>query len=79
MAKSITLNYTDELLNSEGRTSKSGKSVLKAFDNVYMVVEMADATIHRFRLQASLYDEGVHVEKSEEEKVPLKKADIAIG
>lgn len=79
MAKSITLNYTDELLNSEGRSSKSGKSALKAFDNVYMFVTMADNTIHRFRLQASLYDEGEHIEKSEEEKVPLKKAEIAVG
>ena len=79
MAKNINLSYTDDVINSEGRKSSTGKSTLKSFENVRFFAEMADGTIHRFRLQASLYDEGEHTEKSVEEKVPLKKADIAIG
>lgn len=78
MAKNINLNYTDDVINSEGRVSSTGKSILKSFENVRFLAEMADGTIHRFRLQASLYDEGEAEEKAKSEKPALAKASVTV-
>ena len=78
MAKNISLNYTDDVINSEGRVSSTGKSILKSFENVRFLTKMADGTIHRFRLQASLYDEGKAEEKAKSDKPALAKASVTV-
>ena len=77
MAKNVTLTYTDDVINASGKVSSTGKSVLKSFENVRFTAEMEDGTIHRFRLQASLYDEGEYMEK-ERKASGLGKAAVTV-
>ena len=77
MSKIVNLTYTDDVLNASGKVSSTGKSVLKSFENVRFTAEMEDGTIHRFRLQASLYDEGEHTEK-ERKASGLGKASVTV-
>ena len=77
MAKNVTLTYTDDVINASGKVSSTGKSVLKSFENVRFTAEMEDGTIHRFRLQASLYDEGEYTEK-ERKASGLGKAAVTV-
>ena len=77
MAKNVTLTYTDDVINASGKVSSTGKSVLKSFENVRFTAEMDDGTIHRFRLQASLYDEGEYTEK-ERKASGLGKAAVTV-
>ena len=77
MTKNVTLTYTDDVINASGKVSSTGKSVLKSFENVRFTAEMEDGTIHRFRLQASLYDEGEYTEK-ERKASGLGKAAVTV-
>ena len=77
MAKNVTLTYSDDLINASGKVSSTGKSILKSFENVRFTAEMDDGTIHRFRLQASLYDEGEYTEK-ERKASGLGKAAVTV-
>ena len=77
MAKNVTLTYTDDVINASGKVSSTGKSVLKSFENVRFTAEMDDGTIHRFRLQASLYDEGEYTER-EKKASGLGKAAVTV-
>ena len=77
MAKNITLSYNTDVLNAAGKVSSTGKSVLKSFENIRFTAELKDGTIHRFRLQASLYDEGEQVEK-ERKASGLGKASVVV-
>lgn len=77
MAKNVTLTYTDDVINAAGKISSTGKSVLKSFENVRFTAEMEDGTIHRFRLQASLYDEGEYTER-EKKASGLGKAAVTV-
>ena len=77
MAKNVNLTYTDDVLNASGKVSSTGKSVLKSFENVRFTAEMEDGTIHRFRLQASLYDEGEYTER-EKKASGLGKASVVV-
>ena len=77
MAKNVTLTYTDDVINASGKVSSTGKSILKSFENVRFTAEMDDGTIHRFRLQASLYDEGEYTEK-ERKASGLGKAAVTV-
>ena len=77
MAKNVTLTYTDDVINASGKVSSTGKSILKSFENVRFTAEMDDGSIHRFRLQASLYDEGEYTEK-ERKSSNLGKAAVTV-